>query len=351
MTFQSRFEIAGRAVGEDCPAYLIAEIGRNHNGDLDLAKRAIDAAVEAGADAVKFQSFTARNLVRRDLGNVAHVAETGGGKSIFQLTQEAELSPDMHRALAKHAKARGIHFFSTPEDHDMVRLLAELDLPVYKIASLDIRYLDLIQAIAKLGKPVILSTGMSYLGEVETALGVLAQAGIDRVAVLHCVSNYPPKDTDINLRAMTTLREAFRVPVGFSDHSMHTAASVAAVALGATIIERHFTLDRNLPGTDHRISLEPAEFKAMVQDIRRVEAALGSPIKQPCGPEQEMRRLHRRRLVAARAIPAGKALERDDIACKCSEHGFEPDLLPSILGRKAAQALVEDAPLTSATVI
>ncbi len=350
MHFKSTFPIAGRDVGNGCPAYLIAEIGRNHNGDLDLAKRAIDAAIEAGADAVKFQSFKARNLVRRDLGNVAHVAATGGGKSIFQLTEEAELSESMHRELAKHAKAGKIDFFSTPEDLGMVDLLAELDIPVVKIASLDIRYLDLIAAIAKLKKPVILSTGMSYLGEIETALGVLADHGIEQVAVLHCVSNYPPRDEDINLRAMETLKRAFQVPVGFSDHSMHTATSVAAAALGATVIERHFTLDRDLPGTDHRISLEPAEFKRMAEDIRRVEKALGSPVKEPCASEREMRRLHRRRLVAARAIPAGKALDRDDIACKCSEHGFEPDLLPSILGKTARLAMTEDTPLTVETI-
>ncbi len=350
MSFNPQFDIAGRPVGRDCPTYLIAEIGRNHNGDPGLAKEMIDAAVDAGADAVKFQSFKADNLVRKDLKGVVHVNETGEGKTLYELTLDAELKPEWHADLMAHATARGVHFFSTPEDLEMVDLLGGLNVPVYKVASLDIRYKDLIGAIADQKKPVIISTGMAYLSEVEAALQTLSSHGVTDVVVLQCTSNYPPRDEDVNLRAMNTLARAFDVPVGFSDHTMGIGASIASVALGACVIERHFTMDREMPGTDHRISLNPAEFAQMVKEVRSVEKALGSTAKAPCEAEMGMRAVVRRRLVAARSISAGQVIEKADIAVKCSEDGYEAEMVENVVGLKAKMDLVEDNPLTDATV-
>ncbi len=344
MAFKKRFKIGNRIVGEGAPVYLIAEIGRNHNGDMGLAKETIDAAVNSGADAVKFQSFKASELLIKELGSVSHVAATGGGKSIYELTEEVELTPGDHKILSDYAGSKGITFFSTPEDHSQVKVLADLNVPVFKIASLDIKYHDLISAIAAVKKPIILSTGMSYIGEVESSLLLLEKLGVDEVIVLQCTSNYPPRDEDLNLRAIETIRKAFGVPAGFSDHSFGIGASIASVALGACVIERHFTLDRNQPGTDHRISLEPDEFKLMAKEIRTVEKALGSAIKGPVKAEMEMRRLHCRRITAAREIPEGKALQREDIACKCSEQGLDPEYIPLLIGKKVKTSMKKDSP-------
>lgn len=346
MPFNAEFTVEGKTIGPGHPVYLVAEIGRNHNGNRELAKKTIDAAVKSGADAVKIQSLQAKCLLRKDLTSVSHVAETGGGKSIYELTRDVELSEETHRELSEYAKSKGITFFSTPEDHEMVALLNRIGVPLFKIASLDIVYLDLIDAIAASGKPVILSTGMAYLGEIEQAMRLLEQRGVKDVALLQCTSNYPPRDEDLNLNVITTLRQAFGVPVGFSDHSFSIGASIASVALGACIIERHFTLDKDLPGVDHRISLTPGQFQQMAQEVRTVEKGLGSQIKKPVPNEEEMRRLHRRRLVAARSVPAGKVIEREDIACKCSEDGLEPENISFLVGRKAKAAFGEDDPFT-----
>lgn len=351
MSFKPAFDVAGRAIGTGQPAFLIAEIGRNHNGDIELGKRTITAAARAGADAVKFQSLRASELLVRDLPKVSHVAETSGAdKTIYQMTEEVEMSRAMHEELQAHARSEGILFFSTPEDPGMVTLLDDIDVPLFKMASLDIVFLDLVEAVAATGRPVILSTGMATLGEIEGALAILRDKGVDRVILLHCTSNYPPRIEDVNLRAMDTLAQAFQVPVGYSDHTMGTHVSLAAVARGACVIERHFTLDRDLPGPDHRISLMPEEFALMAGQIRDIEVALGSPVKGPVAAEAEMRRLHRRRLVANRDLPAGHRLERADIGVKCSADGLEPSELAALIGRPLTTALTADQPLTRATV-
>lgn len=347
MQFEKRFLIGDRPVGQGCPVYLIAEIGRNHNADMDLAKQMIDAAAEAGADAVKFQSFKAEELLIRELPSVSHIRETvGERKSAYDSTREVELRPENHVLLQEHAAARGVQFFSTPEDHSMVALLDSIKVPVFKIASLDIVYLDLVEAVAATGRPVILSTGMSTLGEVEKALDILGGHGVDKVVLLHCTSNYPPRYEDVNLRAMDTLAQAFELPVGYSDHTPGIGVSIAAVARGACVIERHFTLDRSLPGPDQRLSLTPEDFAAMACEIRCVEQALGSAVKRPVEAEREMRRLHRRRLVARRDLPEGTVLTREDIACKCSEHGLEPEALSLLVGRRLAKAMPLDTAFT-----
>ncbi len=351
MTFSAQFDIGGRLVGRDHPVFLIAEIGRNHNADMNLAREMIDAAVESGADAVKFQSFTAEQLLIKDLPKVSHIKETSRDKSAFLSTQEVELTAEMHRSLKSYCDERGVTFFSTPEDHSMVSLLDELGVPVFKIASLDVTYIDLVEAVAATGRPVILSTGMCYIGEVERALQTLHSHGIKDVALLHCTSNYPPRHEDVNLRAMETLSRAFGTPVGYSDHTAGIGVSIAAVALGACIIERHFTLDRTLPGPDQRLSLTPEDFKLMAGEIRGVEKALGSQRKMPVANEMEMRRLHRRRLVASRNLSQGTVLQREDIACKCSEHGSEPHQLPLLIGARIDRDTPKDAPLSVEDVI
>ncbi|BCS89196.1 N-acetylneuraminate synthase family protein [Pseudodesulfovibrio sediminis] len=346
MSFNKKFLIGDREVGVGCPAYLIAEIGRNHNADMNLAKQMVDGALGAGADAVKFQSFKAESLLIKELPKASHIQETSSDtKSAYESTEEVELLPENHSLLQKYVQQKGGTFFSTPEDHSMVSLLDELKVPVFKIASLDIAYLDLIEAIAATGKPIIMSTGMSYLGEIEQALGVLEKMSIKDVVVLHCTSNYPPRDEDVNLRAMQTIARAFDVPVGYSDHTPSVGISIAAAALGACVIERHFTLDKNLPGPDQRLSLTPEEFGLMAREIRSVEKALGSTMKKPVESELEMRRLHRRRLVAAKDLKAGQTLAREDVACKCSEFGLDPVHIPALVGRNVLRDLLKDAPL------
>lgn len=352
MGFNTTFKIGDREVGIGRPTYLIAEIGRNHNADMELAKEMIDGAVEAGTDAVKFQSFKAKELLIKELPSVSHIQETAGDrKSAYESTEEVELKAENHALLRDHARNRGVHFFSTPEDHEMVALLDEMRVPVFKIASLDVTYLDLIDAIAATGRPVIMSTGMAYIGEVEKALLVLEKRGIENVILLHCTSNYPPRHEDVNLNAITTLQRAFGVPVGYSDHTLGIGASIAAVALGACVVERHFTLDKNLPGPDQRLSLLPAEFKQMAAEIRAVEKAMGDGIKRPVASEMEMRRLHRRRLVASRPLAAGAVVTREDIACKCSEFGLEPEFLEHLIGRELAQDMPMDTPMTLDAVL
>lgn len=343
--------INGRMVGFGAPVYLIAEIGRNHNADMDLAKQMIDAAADAGADAVKFQSFKAEQLLIKELPKTSHIKETSGNnKTAYEATEEVELKPEHHVLLRDYAKQKGITFLSTPEDHEMVQLLMNLEVPAFKIASLDIVYLDLIEAIAKTKRPIILSTGMSYLGEVEQALLTLENYGVENVVILHCTSNYPPRYEDINLNALQTLARCFDVPVGYSDHSTGIGVSIAAVSLGACVIERHFTIDKNLPGPDQRLSLIPSEFKQMADEIRNVKKSLGSSIKQPVQNEMEMRKLHRRRLVASKALEKGVCIKREDISCKCSENGLDPEFINLLVGRQLKESIEKDAPFTFNTI-
>jgi len=345
MAFNKTFTIENKTVGLGCPVYFVAEIGRNHNADIELAKTMIDKAGESGADSVKFQSFRASELLIKELPKVSHIKETSDEhKTAFELTEAVELKFDDHVVLKEYAEEKKLTFFSTPEDHNMVNLLSKLKIPVFKIASLDIVYLDLVESIAETKCPIILSTGMSYLGEIEKALLILEKKGVNNVILLHCTSNYPPEYEDINLNVIPTLKRCFDLPIGYSDHSLGIGVSIAAVALGACLIERHFTIDKSLPGPDQRLSLVADEFKKMVDEIRNVEKALGSHVKRPVSSEMVMRKLHRRRLVAAKDLKQGDSLTRDDIACKCSEYGLEPEFLSFLIGRNLKQAIKKDSP-------
>ena len=324
---------------------IIAEAGVNHNGDLNLARRLIDVAADAGADRVKFQTFSADRLVTVSADKAPYQARaTGSEESQHAMLRRLELSRAMHVELIGHCKARGIEFFSTGFDPASVDLLAELGASSFKIPSGEITNLPYLRHVGRYGKPVILSTGMSSLGEIEAALAVLEQSGTprSRITVLHCTTEYPAPMAEVNLRAMLTIRDAFGVAVGYSDHTPGIEVAIAAVALGAAVIEKHFTLDRTLPGPDHKASLEPAELEAMVRGIRNIEQALGSPIKRATDSEARNKPVARKSLVAARAIRAGEVLTEDNLAVKRPGSGVSPMCWDQVLGRKACRDFAAD---------
>lgn len=332
--------VANKLIGPGQPVFVIAEAGVNHNGDLKMAQALIDVAAAAGADAVKFQTFRADLLATANAPKAEYQLQTtGDAESQFEMLRRLELSADAHRELQSYCHERGVIFLSTPFDEEAVDLLDELGVPAFKISSGDLTNSPLLEYVASKGKPVILSTGMSELSELIEAVSVLNTAGCENPVLLHCVSNYPAGASEVNLRAMQTMRSAFDVPVGFSDHTEGIDVALAAVALGACVIEKHFTLDRTLPGPDHRASLEPAELRELVQSIRRVEAALGSGRKVPSASEIETAKVARRSLVAARNIPAGATLERDMVAMRRPGTGMSPAMRGTLLGRRAAREI------------
>ena len=324
---------------------IIAEAGVNHNGDLVLARRLIDVAAEAGADMVKFQTFSADRLVTRQARKADYQTRaTDAGESQYAMIRRLELTREMHEALIAQCRLRGIQFFSTGFDPESIDLLAELGLDCFKIPSGEIINLPYLRHIGRYGKPVILSTGMATLGEIEAALEVLEQAGTPRehITVLHCTTEYPTPMAEVNLRAMLAIRDAFGVAVGYSDHTAGIEVAVAAVALGAAVIEKHFTLDRNLPGPDHEASLEPGELKAMVAAIRNIEQALGDGIKRPSESEAKNRPIARKSLVAACAIRAGETFSEINLALKRPGTGLSPMRWDEVLGRKAPRNFAPD---------
>ena len=337
------FVLAGRAIAPGRPAFVIAEAGVNHNGDPALARALIDAAADSAADAVKFQTFRTSALTSRTAPKAAYQIEaTGAGESQSEMLMRLELSTETLRALQAHAAARGIVFFSTPFDEASADTLAALGVPMFKIPSGEITNLPLLRHIAAKGKPIILSTGMSTLDEVAQALAAIGDVADVPVAILHCVSAYPAPVGEVNLRAMDALRDRFGRPVGLSDHTLGLEIALAAVARGAAIVEKHLTLDKNLPGPDHRASLEPVEMAALVRGIRNIEAALGDGVKRPMPSELDTRRVARKSLVAARALRAGEELVKDAVAVKRPGTGISPAELERALGRRVRRDLAAD---------
>lgn len=327
--------------------FIIAEVGVNHNGDLRLARRLVDVAAETGADAVKFQTFVADRLVTRRAQTAEYQRRgTGGEPSQHAMLAELELSPADHRVLFEHCAARGIEFMSSPFDPESARFLKTLGVRRLKIPSGEITNLPMLEVVGGLGLPVILSTGMADMEEVQTAVATLRGAGVTDLALLQCVSNYPADPALTNLRVMDTYRERFGVPVGLSDHSPGIAVAIAAAARGATYIEKHFTVDKNLPGPDHQASLEPDELRALVAAIRQVEQALGDGIKRPAPSELPIREVARKSLVAARDLPAGTVLAPEDLAILRPGTGLPPSVLPQALGRRTARAIPAHTPIT-----
>lgn len=345
----SAVTIGHRRIGDGHPCFVIAEAGVNHNGDEQLATRLVDAAADAGADAVKFQTFEADELVAPGARKAGYQQTAGpDGESQLAMLRRLQLAPDVFARLRDHCERRSIQFLSSPFDAGSLRLLDELDVPAIKLGSGELTNLPLIEAAAATGRPLIVSTGMATLDEVEAAVAV-ARASAGGVIVLHCVSRYPAPPELSNLKAIVTLRDALGVPVGYSDHALGSDVSLAAVALGACVIEKHLTLDRELPGPDHAASLEPDAMKAMIASIRTVESALGTGRKEPAPGEDEIAAVARKSLVARRDLPAGHVLAEGDLAVRRPGHGLPPSALATTLGRiltrphVAGEVLVSDS--------
>ena len=324
---------------------VIAEAGVNHNGDLGIAKKLIDAAANAGADLVKFQTFNADRLVTQSAAKAAYQIEsTGLQESQHAMLRALELSADMHSELIAHCAKRNIGFFSTGFDIESIDLLVGLGQDHFKIPSGEITNLPYLRHIGKLGKRIILSTGMSTLGDIEAAIAALEQAGTPRqsMTVLHCTTEYPTPMNEVNLLAMTSIGRAFRVAVGYSDHTVGIEVSIAAVAMGATVIEKHFTLDRSMPGPDHKASLEPDELKALVRGIRNIEIALGDGVKRLTPSEEKNKPVVRKSLVASRYIKAGEAFNALNVAIKRPGTGVSPMRWDHVMGRMASRDFLPD---------
>lgn len=319
-------------IGIDERCFVIAEAGVNHNGDLHRAFELVDAAGAAGADAVKFQTFVTDALVSRQSPQ-------------YQMLRDLELSAEHFRELAQYCGRKNILFLSTPFDEASARLLDEIDMRFFKVPSGELTNLPFIEYLCAFKKPLIVSTGMADLAEVQAAVDMIRNTAVP-FALLHCVSAYPADASATNLRAMETLSRTFNVPVGFSDHSLGTAIALAAVALGAKILEKHFTLSRDLPGPDHRASLEPDELREMIAHIRAIESALGDGVKRPAPIELETMKIARRSVVAAREIEAGTTIASDMLAIKRPGTGLPPAQLSSVIDRVARVDISEGTPIT-----
>lgn len=345
MPWPKSFSLAGQQIGAG-RTFVIAEAGVNHNGDPALAHRLIDAALDAGADAIKFQTFCPEEVVSVAAPKAAYQrAMNSTAESQLEMLQKLALEEQTFANLARHAKERGIAFLSTPFDLKSLEILRRLGLPGFKIASGEVTNLPFLRAVAATGRPSILSTGMCRLGEVERAVETLAQAGAPALAVLHCVSNYPADPADANLRAMGTLAAAFAVPVGYSDHTPGIDIALAAVALGASVIEKHLTLDRKMSGPDHLASLDPSEFTRLVASTRRIEAALGDGIKTPRAAEADTRRIARRSLFLRAPVKAQEAIRAEALVALRPGTGIGAEYFDAVAGRVAAHDLAAGAML------
>ena len=339
--------IGQRPVGPGHPCLVIAEAGVNHNGDLGRALELVDRAVDAEADAVKFQTFRTEEIAAADTPLAEYQrASAPGRKSQAELLAELELSPEDFRRIKMRCDERGILFLSTPFDAQSADVLEQLGMAAFKVPSGELTNGPLLRYIARKGKPMIISTGMARLAEVEEALGGIPEARRAGVILLHCVSAYPADPAQANLRAMKTLSRAFQLPVGFSDHTVGLEAAMAAVALGACVVEKHMTLDRGLPGPDHAASVEPDEFAALVRGIRTVEAALGDGLKVPQEGEEDIARVARRSLMAARELRPGEVLEREMVVVRRPGTGLKPAMLDSLIGRRIRHPVPAGEPLT-----
>lgn len=324
---------------------IIAEAGVNHNGDLAMAKKLIDAAVTAGADIVKFQTFNADRLVTRTAKKANYqIQANNSSETQYDLLRRLELTEAMHHELITYCKACNITFLSTGFDIESIDLLVSLGQEYIKIPSGEITNLPYLRHIGQLGKMVMLSTGMSSLGDIEAAIDALEQAGTPRtnLTVLHCTTEYPAPMNEVNLRAMGSIKDAFGVEVGYSDHTLGIEVAIAAVAMGASVIEKHFTLDRNLPGPDHQASLEPAELKAMVASIRNIEEALGDGVKRLTPSEIRNKHIVRKSLVASREIQAGEAFTAENITAKRPGTGVSPMKWDEVIGMHAKKKYLID---------
>jgi len=338
-------EIAGRPIGPEHEPYVVCEVSANHNGSLDRALEMLDAAAATGADAIKIQTYTADTMtIDHDGPDFQIVEGPWSGRSLYDLYKEAQTPFEWHKPLFERARRLGVTLFSTPFDESAADLLAELDAPAYKIASFEVVDLPLIAHVARKGKPMIISTGMANLGEINDAVRTARDNGCDQLVLLHCVSSYPAPDEQSNVRTVAHLTEAFGVVSGLSDHTFGSAVAVASIALGGSMIEKHFTLRRADGGPDAAFSLEPAEFTALVTDCKRAWRALGrvSYDLQGCEGGSVM---FRRSLYVVRDLAAGEELTPDNVRSIRPGHGLAPKHLPEVLGRRAARDLKRGEPL------
>ncbi|MBX3112552.1 MAG: N-acetylneuraminate synthase [Fimbriimonadaceae bacterium] len=325
--------------------FIIAEAGVNHNGSLDLAMKLVDVAADSGADAVKFQTFSADRLVTKSARKAAYQAETTGAGNQYEMLKALELTADDFRQLARHCRERHVEFMSTPFDLEDADLLADIGVRAFKTPSGELTNLPYLEHVARKGKPMYVSTGMADLGEVERAVSVVRSAGNDDLTLLHCVSSYPAPFDQVNLNAMATMELAFGAPVGFSDHTQGIEACVAATAVGAACLEKHFTLDRSLPGPDHQASLEPDELRRLVTAVRNVEAALGDGVKRRMPCEEDTARVARRSVTLSRPVSSGHVLGASDLVLRRPGDGVTPDRMSECVGRTVARDLPEGATL------
>lgn len=322
--------------------YIIAEAGVNHNGSFELACKLADVAKEAGVDCIKFQTFKAENLVSRTASKAEYQKEMTGDSSQQDMLKKLELSYEEFRALKAYCEKIGIDFLSTPFDFESIDFLSDLGMPFWKIPSGEVTNLPYLIALSKTKIPVVMSTGMCTMEEISETLCILRDNGVENIKLLHCNTEYPTPYEDVNLCAMKTMKETFNLEVGYSDHTKGIEVPVAAVALGATIIEKHFTLDRNMEGPDHKASLEPEELKTMVKSIRHIEQALGSPEKKPSLSEKKNMPVARKSIVAKRSIRAGEVLSEENVTVKRPGTGISPMQWFDVLGTRANRDYEED---------
>ena len=328
----SEIKIGDRIIGDGEPTFVIAEAGINHNGKIELAKKLIHEAANAGADAVKFQMFKTEEFCSKNSG-------------YFDLFKAIEFSEEEWIEIAEFAKDIGIIFTASVFGEESADLLDKVESHVFKIASCDLTHLPLLNYVARKNKPIFLSTGMSTIGEIEEAMREIYKTGNQQVVLLHCVSNYPAKYEETNLRTIQTLKEVFKVPVGFSDHTIGILIPVVAVAMGANIIEKHFTLDKSMKGPDHKLSQEPHEFKEMVKNIRSIERAFGDGVKKPTKDEENVKKLVRRSITAKVDIPAETIITKDKIKILRPGNGIAPKFVDLVVGRSAKKNIVKDEPI------
>lgn len=324
--------------------YIIGEAGVNHNGNIDVAKKLIDVAESCGCDAVKFQTFKAENIVTKTADKAEYqLKSTDETESQLDMLKKLELKYEIHRELMEYCRQKGIDFLSTPFDEESVDFLESLNIQAYKIPSGEITNKPYIQLVAGKNKPIILSTGMATVEEVSKAISWIIEEGNKQISLLHCTTNYPTAVEEVNLKAMLTLKEEFALPVGYSDHTNGYEVPIAAAALGAEILEKHFTLDKNMEGPDHKASLEPEELKLMVQAVRNVEKCLGDGIKKPTESELKNMKIMRKSIVAAKEIKEGEVIEREHLVIKRPGTGVEPDKMDLFVGRVAKKFIPADS--------
>lgn len=328
--------------GNEMSVYIIAEAGVNHNGSFELACKLVDAAKEAGVDCIKFQTFKSKNLVSHTAQKAEYQKDTTGEGSQVDMLKKLELSFEEFLALKDYCDRVGICFLSTPFDFDSIDFLNSIDMPFWKIPSGEVNNYPYLVALAKTRKPVVMSTGMCDLSEIQEAINVLQENGTDEIKLLHCNTEYPTPFEDVNLRAMQTMAAAFGLEVGYSDHTNGIEVPIAAAALGATVIEKHFTLDRNMEGPDHKASLEPDELAKMVSSIRNIEKALGNGDKTPSPSEKKNITVARKSIVAAKSIKAGEILTVENVTVKRPGTGISPMKWNKVLGRRAVRDFEED---------